>query len=246
MKPHINEILVQGMRHNQKLHCVAHSCFDTSQVSSRNMYVAHIRGVFDYGVPICFPIMSRTNLDRLQCLWNKDLCKLLWVPSTTRILDLHLGANVIPPTANATPLTARYEAATAYQAEIYRRHPVEDPLNSFTHAIPLNRLKRMTWKDISDGILEKAGINLSHGPSTESSTTIHPMYYVLDENEDFVPIIEQIPVSIEHVGPSFLQMIPLVAVCRPVKGTIYYGPKSIVLSHKSQIIPIPSYVDAFC
>lgn len=139
------------------------------------------------------------------------------VPRSTRILDLHLEANV-------TPLAARFEVATAYQAEKYRRHPIEDPLYTLAHAVPPNRLKRRTWQHVSDEILERVSINPSHPTPLPQSTSnqnnaLHyindgdlftqmeripsplPMHYELNENDTFIPVIAEVPISLEHRQP---------------------------------------------
>ena len=50
---------------------------------------------------------------------------------------------------------------TAYQAEKYRCHHVEDPLYILAHTVPPTRLKRRTWQHYSHDILEKIGIDSS-------------------------------------------------------------------------------------
>jgi ribonuclease HI len=59
------------------------------------------------------------------------------------------------------PLVVRWDAATAYQAEKYRRHPSDDPLYVLAHTTPLRRLKQQTWQQASDDILCRVGINPS-------------------------------------------------------------------------------------
>jgi hypothetical protein len=153
MKDHFLKLQKEGTSRIRQLCAAANSCFGPSQLSLRNMYVAYIRAKFDYGAPVWFPLMSRTNLEKLQRLQNKALRVILGVPRSTRIYDLHLEANV-------TSLIARYEAATAYQAEKYRRHPTDDPLYSLAHADPPSRLKQRTWQHYSIDILVQAGIDL--------------------------------------------------------------------------------------
>ncbi len=96
--------------------------------------------------------MSKSNVNKLQTLQNKSLRTILGVPRSTRMHDLHLETNV-------TPLVARYEAATAYQAEKYQRHAPTDPLYQLAHNISPTQLKRKTWQKTSENIFLKVGID---------------------------------------------------------------------------------------
>ena len=123
------------------------------------MYVAYVRSVFDYAVPVWYPLMTATNMKTLQWLQNKALHKSAGVPLSTRVHDLHLESNVIL-------LAVRYEATIAYQAEKYRRHPSDDPLHILAHAQPPSRLKRKTRQHYSDDILSIVHIDHSHNTTT--------------------------------------------------------------------------------
>ena len=137
MKPHFEKLVKESKMRLGQLCAVANSCFGPSQLSLRNMYVAYIRSVLDYAAPVWYPLMSKTNLGKLQIIQNKALRKILGVPLSTRIQDMHLECNI-------QPLEVRYQVATAYQAEKYRRHPPDDPLYTLAHAVPPSRLKRKT------------------------------------------------------------------------------------------------------
>ena len=153
------------------------------------MYGAYIRSVFDYASPVRYPLMSATNLQKVQVLQNKALRKILGVPCplSTRIEDLHHKANI-------TPLAVRYQAATAYQAEKYHRHPTNDPLNSLARAAPSRRLKQRTWQHVSDEIFYDITIDpsctslLSSSPLSTNNTNSAPLHFEMNENHTFIPI----------------------------------------------------------
>ena len=223
MKNHYEKMMAEGRRRMRQLSCVANCCFGPSQHSLRNMYVAYVRSVFDYAAPAWYPLMSKTNLDSLQRLQNKALRIVLGVPRSTRIEDLHLEANI-------TPLEARYRAATAYQAEKYRRHPPNDPLYTLAHATPPTRLKRQTWQHYSDDILYEVGIDPSRNlssissntpPAADSSTTIDestsaaeestPMHFIMGEDHHFSPLPDEYEplISLHHRQPlNFTSRVP--------------------------------------
>jgi len=140
------------------------------------MYVAYIRAVFDYAAPVWYPLMSKANFNKIQGLQNKALRIILGVPRSTRIHDLHLEANV-------TPLVARYEAATAFQAEKYRRFPCDDPLYRLAHADPPTRLKKKTWQHYSDEILKRVGID----PSREPISDLDPSNLIISNSSGTTP-----------------------------------------------------------
>ena len=218
MKAHFQKLMKEGKRRIGQLCAVANCCFGPSQLSLRNMYVAYVRAVFDYASPVWFPLMSKTNLDKLQCLQNKALRVALGVPLSTRVHDLHLEANV-------TPLIARYEAATAYQAEKYRRHPPDDPLYKLAHANPPTRLKRKTWQHYSEEILQRVGIDpsreplsvnvsssrASHATSNPTISSTAPLHFVNDNNRNFHPFNNEdhTPISLHNRQPlRFTSRIP--------------------------------------
>ncbi len=121
MKPHCMKILTEAKSRISQLFCAVNSCFGSTQLSLRNMYIAYIQIIFGYDAPAWFPFMSKTNVNKLQTLQNKALLTILGVPRSIRIHDIHLEA-IVPP------LVARYEAATAYQSEKYQRHAPTDTL----------------------------------------------------------------------------------------------------------------------
>jgi len=98
--------------------------------------------------------MSKTNKEHLEKLENKALRKVLGVPLSTRITDLHLESNV-------DPISVRWEAMTAYQSEKYRWHPISDPLYTVSHEKVYNRLKCKSWQISTDITFESIQIRLS-------------------------------------------------------------------------------------
>jgi hypothetical protein len=90
------------------------------------MYIAYVRSVLEYAAPVWYPCLSRTNLEKIQRIQNRALRIVLGVPKSTRIDALHFEASV-------PPIKIRFDIATAYQAEKYRRHPVTNPLFTTAH-----------------------------------------------------------------------------------------------------------------
>ena len=164
MKPHFEKLVKESKMRLKQLCAVANSCFGPFQLSLRNMYVAYIRSVFDYAAPVWYPLMSKTNLNKLQRLQNKTLREILGLPLSTRIQDLHLECNI-------EPLEVCYQVATAYQAEKYERHQREDPLYSLAHAFPPSRLTRKTWQHYSHDIFHRVGIDSSRNSCPASQTS---------------------------------------------------------------------------
>ncbi len=154
MKEHFEKLQKEGKRRMKQLCAVANTSFGPSQLSLRNMFVAYVRSVFDYASPIWYPTMSLTHRDALQRLQNKCLRVILGVPTSTRVQDLHLESNI-------QPLANRWEAATAFLAEKYRRHPPDDPLYALAHQTPPTRLRRRTWQHYSSETLSRLGIDPS-------------------------------------------------------------------------------------
>ena len=124
-----------------------------SQRDLRTMYIAYIRSVLEFAAPVWYPCISKTNMKTLQRIQNKALRITLGARLPTPTNDLHLEANL-------PPLHLRYQYATAFQAELYRRYPIDDPLYQLAHqALPHKRLKqRSSWQYISDSVLLSAGI----------------------------------------------------------------------------------------
>lgn len=77
------------------------------------MYVAYVCScsVFDYASMVWNPLLSQTNLQKLEALQNK-------------VSEVYLNS----PSTFGGPLEACYKAATAYQAKKYRRHTLDGPL----------------------------------------------------------------------------------------------------------------------
>jgi hypothetical protein len=147
------------------------------------MYIAYIRSVLEYASPAWFACMSKTNLATLQRLQNQALRIILGVRLSTRIDALHYEANL-------PPIMVRYQLATAYYAEKYRRHHPTDPVYIIAHqSLPNQRLKRSSWQYESDRILISAGFHPSrnddHKPCPTSLISLGSRRPLL-----FLPCIE--------------------------------------------------------
>ena len=193
MKYHFEKLNREGRARMKQLCAVANTSFGPSQLSLRNMFVAYVRSVFDYAAPVWYPLMSLTHFDKLQRLQNKCIRVILGVPTSTRIQDLHLESNL-------QPLSARCDAATAYQAEKYRRHSPDDPLYVLAHQDPPTRLRSRTWQHYSSEILTRAGID----PCNTPCLPCLPQHQLLTNS---VAPASQLPSSAEPEPESPLRFI---------------------------------------
>ena len=82
---------------------------------------------------------------------NRALRKIVGVPISTRILDLHLESNI-------PPIKTRWEASVAFQSEKYRRHSISDPLNILAYKQIKPRLKRKSWQTTSNEIFKRINV----------------------------------------------------------------------------------------
>ena len=57
------------------------------------MYEACIRSILDYTALVWHPLMSISNICKIEILENRALCKIIGILISTRILDLYLEAN---------------------------------------------------------------------------------------------------------------------------------------------------------
>ena len=153
MQYHVKYLCKKAGRRLSQLARVANSNYGMSQRDLRTMYISYIRSVLEFASPVWFPCISTTNMKKLQRIQNKALRIILGARLPTPTNDLHLEANI-------PPLHLRYQFATAFQAELYRRYPSDDPLYQLAHqALPNKRLKqRSSWQYISDSVLLSAGI----------------------------------------------------------------------------------------
>ena len=99
------------------------------------MCVACVRSKLDYGSPVWYPLLLKTNVKKLEILENKVLQKILGVLKSARIIDLYLEANI-------QPAIIRWKLAIVFQSEKYQRHLINDLLCELAHELPLQRLKR--------------------------------------------------------------------------------------------------------
>ena len=121
------------------------------------MYIAYIRSDFDYASLVWYLFLSLTQIKKLETCEHEALFKILEVPLSIRISDLHLEVNVCP-------LVAWWKTSTVYQAEKYCQHPVNNPLRKAAFITFQNRSKRRSWQSASINILHKVNIqpSLSH------------------------------------------------------------------------------------
>jgi hypothetical protein len=105
---------------------VYQTLYGLKQTDYITMYIAYIRSALKYAAPVWYPCMSATSIAKLQRIQNHGLRIALGVPRSTRIDSLHFEAAVVP-------LQVRYDVATAYQAEKYRRHPQTDRIFETAH-----------------------------------------------------------------------------------------------------------------
>ena len=131
---HFKMIKNETSRRINQLQSVTNCCFGPTQLSLQNMYVAYIRSVLEYGALVWYPFLSVSNRYKLETLENRALRKIIGVPISTRILDLHLESNI-------PPIRTRWDASVAFQSEKYRRHSISDPLNVLAYEQIKPRLK---------------------------------------------------------------------------------------------------------
>jgi hypothetical protein len=194
----------------QQLSRVSNSIYGLEQTDLITMYIAYIRSVLEYAAPVWYPCMSTTSLAKLQRIQNHGLRIALGVPRSTRIDSLHYEAAVVP-------LQVRYDVATAYQAEKYRRHPQTDPIFETAHrALPPSRLKRSNWQYRSDQVLEEAGfyparldVHQRCPPNLCSLASRRPIAFIPDippwrtEESYRVSISPSIPGIFKHDPPEY-------------------------------------------
>jgi hypothetical protein len=206
-KFHLDKLQRKARLRLSQLARVANYFYGLTQMDLRTMYILYIRSVLEYAAPVWYPCMAQTNVQKLQRLQNQGLRIALGVPRCTQIDALHTEANL-------PPLTVRYNIATVWQAEKYRRHNPTDPLYQIAHqTLPPRRLQRNSWQYLSDTLLLQAGFYPArqddHSPAPPNTTSL-----ALRTPISFVPAIPPWNLSaydritISPTVPSVTRSIP--------------------------------------